>query len=152
MNILPREWREIHKFIALRFLKTGFLILAFKCDMYGRVFSRPWSKSVHGPFRVSITDKLLTLKILDLENVQISRSKQWKLLQSFLDLFGFPDQVTNRLLIPILTCQWPGSKYNEKYITTSFRPFCIPNITPNKLLILLSEFLKVTWCQWCQFY
>ena len=141
-----------HFYFVEFFWKIRLLILAFKCDMYGRVFSRPWSKSVHGPFRVSITDKLLTLKILDLENVQISWSKQWKLLQSFLDLFGFPDQVTNRLLIPILTCQWPGSKYNEKYITTSFRPFCIPNITPNKLLILLSEFLKVTWCQWCQFY
>ena len=34
--------------------------------------------------------------ILDLEKVQISRSKQQQFLQLFLDLFGFPDQVINK--------------------------------------------------------
>ena len=81
--------------------------------------------------------------ILDLEKVQISRSKQQQFLQLFLDLFGSPDQVTNKLLIPILTCQTDLNTYN-KYVTTSFRPFRVPNITINKLLILLSEFLKAT--------
>ena len=37
--------------------------------------------------------------ILDLENVQISRSKQQQFLQLFLDLFGPPDQVTNKQTI-----------------------------------------------------
>ena len=83
------------------------------------------SKPIHGPFCVSVamTDKLLML---------------------ILDLFGSRDQVINKPIIPILTCQWPGSKYIQKHITTSFRPFCVPNITINKLLIPLSEFLKAT--------
>ena len=34
--------------------------------------------------------------ILDLEKVQISRSMQQQFLQLFLDLFGSPDQVTNK--------------------------------------------------------
>ena len=34
--------------------------------------------------------------ILDLEKIQISRSKQQQFLQLFLDLFGSPDQVTNK--------------------------------------------------------
>ena len=34
--------------------------------------------------------------ILDLDKVQISISKQWHFLQLFLDLFGSPDQVTNK--------------------------------------------------------
>ena len=55
------------------------------------------SKPIHGSFRVSaaITDQLLML-ILDLEKFQISRSKQQQFLQLFLDLFGLPDQLTNK--------------------------------------------------------
>ena len=34
--------------------------------------------------------------ILDLEKVQISRSKQQQFLQLLLDLFRFPDHVTNK--------------------------------------------------------
>ena len=110
------------------------------------------SKLIHWLFCVliAITDKSLVF-ILDLEKVQISISKQYQFLQLFLDLFGSPDQVTNKLLIPILTCQWNGSEYIQKYIT-SFQPFCVPNITNNKLSILLSEILKATWCKWRQFY
>ena len=63
--------------------------------------------------------------ILDLEKVQTSRSKQYQFLQLFLDLFGFPDQVTNKLLIPILTCQWNGSEYIEK-IYNKFSSFLCP--------------------------
>ena len=50
-------------------------------------------KPTHRSFHVSvaITDKLLML-ILDLEKVQISRSKQQQFSQLFLDLFGSPDQ------------------------------------------------------------
>ena len=44
---------------------------------------------------VAITDKLL-MSILDLEKIQISRSKQQQFLQLSLDLFGSPDQVTNK--------------------------------------------------------
>ena len=82
--------------------------------------------------------------ILDLEKIQISRSKEQQFLQLFLDLFGSPDQVTNKLLIRILTCQWNGSEYIQKIHDNKFRPFCVLNITINKLLILLSEFLKTT--------
>ena len=39
-------------------------------------------------------------------------------MQLFLDLFGSADQVTNKLLIPTLTCQTDLNTYN-KYITTS---------------------------------
>ena len=55
------------------------------------------SKPIHGSFRVSvaITDQLLML-ILDLEKFQISRSKQQQFLQLFLDLFGLPDELTNK--------------------------------------------------------
>ena len=37
--------------------------------------------------------------ILDLEKFQISRSKQQQFLQLFLDLFGLPDQLTNKWTI-----------------------------------------------------
>ena len=87
--------------------------------------------------------------ILDLEKVQISKSKQQQLLQLFLDLFGNPDQVANKWTV--------NSDYDvsmlrilihaKKYIATSFRPFCVPNITTNKLLILFSQLLKATWCE-----
>ena len=51
----------------------------------------------YSPIRVSvaITDKLL-MSILDLEKIQIFRSKQQQFLQLSLDLFGSPDQVTNK--------------------------------------------------------
>ena len=38
-NSIAKITREIHNFIT-SFLKTGLLILAFKCEIYGRVFSR----------------------------------------------------------------------------------------------------------------
>ena len=33
---------SVHFYFVAFFWKTGLLILAFKCDIYGRVFSRPW--------------------------------------------------------------------------------------------------------------
>ena len=65
-----------------------------------------------------------------------------------LGFFWVSRSVTNKLLIPILTCQTDLNTYN-KYITASFLPFCVSNIKTNKLLMILpSEFLKATWCWW----
>ena len=43
LKFYSQNKREIHKFIILSFLKTGLLILAFKREIYGRVYSRPWN-------------------------------------------------------------------------------------------------------------
>ena len=69
--------------------------------------------------------------ILDLEKVQFSRPKQQQFLKLFFNLFESPDQITMKLLIPILTC--PDLNTCKKYATTSFRPSCVPNITIKKL-------------------
>ena len=34
-----QNYGEVYKFITLNFLKAGLLILAFKCDIYGRIIS-----------------------------------------------------------------------------------------------------------------
>ena len=85
--------------------------------------------------------------ILDLEKVQISRSKQQQFLQLFLDLFGSPHQVTNKTDL---------NTY-KKYITRSFWPFCAQGTIQKKsasgswtlpyLMIFLRNFILIWKCQ-----
>ena len=54
-NSLPSYFVEF-------FWKTGLLILAFKCDIYGRVFSRPWFETSSAAIRYHVFQKNVMAK------------------------------------------------------------------------------------------
>ena len=63
------------------FWKTGLLILAFKCDIYGRVFSRPWFNKLNAIYPKVESDwraKACWAKLEELQKFILHHSEKCK--------------------------------------------------------------------------